>query len=123
MTKDEALALALNALHTKGEHHPRVYEAIAAIQTVLKQLVQEPVACRFCHSKKGCWTWQCYHCGEIDDVQQPAPLPVQPKRQPLTVEEIGKAWSIANGEHNASAAVKRRITRAIEATHNIKENT
>ena len=83
----------------------------------------EPVACRFCFSKKGCWTWQCYHCGEIDDVQQPAPMPVQPKRQPLTVEEIGKAWSIANGEHNASAAVKRRITRAIEATHNIKENT
>ena len=23
------------------------------------QPVQEPVACRFCHSKKGCWTWQC----------------------------------------------------------------
>ena len=39
---------------------------------------QEPVACRFCHSKKGCWTWQCYTCDEIDDVQQPAlPLPVQ----------------------------------------------
>ena len=27
--------------------------------------VQEPVACRFCHSKKGCWAWQCYNCGEI----------------------------------------------------------
>ena len=86
MTKDEALELALNALHTKGEHHPRVYEAIAAIQTVLKQPVQEPVACRFCHSKKGCWTWQCYHCGEIDDVQQPA----TPQRQwvGLTDEEM-----------------------------------
>jgi len=45
MTKDEALALALNALHTKGEHHPRVYEAIAAIQTVLAQPAQEPVKC------------------------------------------------------------------------------
>ena len=33
---------------------------------------QEPVACRFCHSKKGCWTWQCYTCDEIDDVQKPA---------------------------------------------------
>jgi len=51
MTKDEALALALNALHTKGEHHPRVYEAIAAIQTVLAQPAQEPVA------------WQCAECG------------------------------------------------------------
>ena len=38
---------------------------------------QEPVACRFCHSKKGCWAWQCDSCGEIDDVQKPTPLPVQ----------------------------------------------
>jgi hypothetical protein len=36
-----------------------------------------PVACRFCHDKKGCWAWQCYHCGEIDDVQQPAAKPEQ----------------------------------------------
>ena len=96
-------------------------DALAASQAALP--VQEPVACRFCFSEKGCWAWQCYNCGEIDDVQQPAPLPVQPGRQPLTVEEIGKAWLVANGEHNASAAVKRRITRAIEAAHNIKENT
>lgn len=38
MTKDEALVLALTALHTEGEHHPRVYEAMDAIQTVLAQL-------------------------------------------------------------------------------------
>ena len=44
----------------------------------------EPVACRFCHSKKGSWTWQCYKCGEIDDVQKPAPPPVQ---EPLTKNE------------------------------------
>jgi len=49
MTKDEALALALHALHTKGEHHPRVYESIYAIQTVLAQpplLEQEPTPWR-----------------------------------------------------------------------------
>ena len=40
----EALTLALIALHTKGEHHSRVYEAIAAIQAVLAQPAQEPVA-------------------------------------------------------------------------------
>ena len=52
--------------------------------------VQEPVACRFCHSKKGCWTWQCYHCGEIDDVQQPAlPLPVQ---EPLEYWNAVEGW-------------------------------
>ena len=37
----------------------------------------EPVSCRFCHDARGCWTWQCYSCGEIDDVQQPAAQPVQ----------------------------------------------
>ena len=35
MTKDKALKLALEALETKGEHHPRVYQAITAIKQVL----------------------------------------------------------------------------------------
>jgi hypothetical protein len=48
-----------------------------ALQVALEQPEQEPVTCRFCHDKRGSWTWQCYHCGEIDDVLQPAPLPVQ----------------------------------------------
>jgi len=38
---------------------------------------------------------------------------------PLTDEQIGKAWAVADGEHNASASVKRRITRAIEKAHGI----
>jgi len=37
MTKDEALKLALEALETKGEHHPRVYQAIAVIKKALAQ--------------------------------------------------------------------------------------
>jgi len=48
----------------------------------------EPVACRFCHDARGCWTWQCYHCGEIDDVQQPPPLPKQ--------EPVGKVVEVNN---------------------------
>jgi hypothetical protein len=47
--------------------------------------------------------------------------PPAAQRKPLTDEEIGKAWSVADGEHNASASVKRRITGAIEAAHGIKE--
>ena len=35
--------------------------------------VAEREACRFCFSEKGCWTWRCYTCDEIDDVQKPAP--------------------------------------------------
>ena len=83
--------------------------------------VQEPVACRFCHSKKGCWTWQCYNCDEIDDVQKPAtPLPVQPERQPLTDEEID---ALANNNGTVDLVTWwRQLARAIEAAHNIKEN-
>jgi hypothetical protein len=42
-------------------------------------------------------------------------------QQQLTDEQIGKAWSVADGEHNASASVKRKITRAIEAELGRKE--
>ena len=52
--------------------------------------VQEPVACRFCHSKKGCWTWQCYHCGEIDDVQKPISPAAQP--EPLEYWNAVEGW-------------------------------
>jgi hypothetical protein len=51
----------------------------------------------------------------------PAAQPEQ--RKPLTMDEIGQPWAVADGEHNASASVKRRITRAIEAAHGIKEGT
>jgi hypothetical protein len=43
MTKDEALKLALEALETKGEHHPRVYQAIAVIKEALAQPEQAPM--------------------------------------------------------------------------------
>ena len=45
----------------------------------------------------------------------------QPPRQPLTDEQIARAWAVASGEHNASSSVKRRITRAIERAHGIGE--
>jgi hypothetical protein len=51
----------------------------------------------------------CLNCGRV----------AHPAQNPLTDEQIGLAWSVANGEHNASAATKRRITRAIEAVHGI----
>jgi hypothetical protein len=60
---DNALRIAIEAAWDKLDDKP----------------VQKPVACRFCHSKKGCWAWQCYHCGEIDDVQKPA---AQPEQEP-----------------------------------------
>lgn len=80
MTKDEALMLALDFIE---ETDCGTADLEAQIKEALAQPEQEPVACRFCFSKKGRWTWQCYNCGEIDDVQQPAtPLLVQP--EPVT---------------------------------------
>jgi hypothetical protein len=45
---------------------------------------EQEVLCRFCHDKKGCWAWQCYSCGEIDDVQKPALPAAQRPWQGLT---------------------------------------
>jgi hypothetical protein len=79
-----------------------------ALRTTLKQPRQEPkpVACRFCYSQKGCWTWQCYKCGEIDDVQKPAPLPVQ---EPVAwaVQACSKMWRGEFAEIDAKAEAKR----------------
>jgi hypothetical protein len=65
----------------------------------------EPVSCRFCHSKKGCYTWLCYSCGEIDDVQQPA---AQPEQEP-----VGKVVEINNDgfrcEFNRRLAVGTKL--------------
>ena len=55
MTDKEIMQQALDALETKGEHHPRVYEAITALRSRLAQgedateknfghLAEEPVA-------------------------------------------------------------------------------
>lgn len=55
-----------------------------------------------------------------------AEQPAQPQQEPVYFCDYGyegwEAWSIADGEHNASASVKRRITRAIEAAHQIGVN-
>ena len=43
MSNREVMQQALEALETKGEHHPRVYAAITALRTALEQQA-EPVA-------------------------------------------------------------------------------
>lgn len=86
------------------------------------QPVQEPVSCRFCHSKKGCWAWQCYHCGEIDDVQQPAA-----QRKPLTLNAMTaieeKVYMKTTHKGKPSFEYAQSLIRATEAAHGIKENT
>ena len=101
----------------------KVAKAITALRTTLKQPRQEPVACRFCHDARGCWTWQCYHCGEIDDVQQPAAQPEQ--RKPLTEEDLRKLADkhLFYQPEGYEVSGIYNLARAIEAAHGIKENT
>ena len=46
MTDREVMQQALEALETKGAHHPRVYAAINALRTALEQAEQEPTQWR-----------------------------------------------------------------------------
>ena len=58
--------------------------------------------------------WQKIECPICGDMAIATDIPAA-QRKPLSDEEMAKAWAVADGEHNASASVKRRITRAIEA--------
>jgi hypothetical protein len=102
-------------------------QAITALRKALEQSQQEPVAVHQFRSPH-CSDW---YDGYPDhhDLAGHGPYEIRtlyttpPQRKPLTMDEIGPAWAVADGEHNASASVKRRITRAIEAAHGIKEGT
>jgi hypothetical protein len=76
---------------------------------------QEPVAIPDCgeagHADGACGTSECLPSFR----RKTTPPAAQRPWVGLTEEEIGKAWLVADGEHNASASVKRRITGAIEA--------
>jgi len=82
MTKNEALQMCLEYIETDAHERKYVRHAIKAALEQPAQPEQE-VSCRFCHDKGGCWAWQCYHCGEIDDVQQPTPPAAQPMQEPV----------------------------------------
>jgi len=77
-------------------------EAREHLFTALAQPAQESVSCRFCHDARGCWTWQCYHCGEIDDVQKPTPPAAQRPWVGLTADELVQI-GVATGLERAAA--------------------
>jgi hypothetical protein len=64
------------------------YKKIIADLEAEREPVQKPAACRFCHDARGCWAWQCYHCGEIDDVQKPIPPAAQRPWVGLTEQDM-----------------------------------
>jgi len=79
MSNRETMQQALEALETKGEHHPRVYAAINALKTALAQPEQEPVA--FYHPRSGFYWAKPTHISAptVVDVE-PLPLYVAAER-------------------------------------------
>jgi hypothetical protein len=133
----QAATLALKAL--EGIHrvteYPKIQPAVTALLKALEQPQQEPVAWIFTPNTDLLWPAEVEAKNPIE-LNSYQPLYTTPpaaqseqvvdcprcghvcSQRPwvgLTEEEIGKAWSVADGEHNASASVKRRITGAIEA--------
>ena len=138
MTKDDIIRMALEAWDDPMGMKD-LCVVMDAIRTALEQptvqeslTVKHPVAWAIYDRRGGSKSlhWHESHAPDGDATKFDAvPLYTAPfaaqsaQRKPLTDEQIGKAWAIANGEHNASGAVKRKITRAIEAAHGIKEET
>jgi hypothetical protein len=134
MTKDDIIRMAREAGFADGVAEIVGLEGFAnyfadnkkALEAALEQQQAEPVA----------WQYKTVEAGVFVSEHRPVDVSVwqeiewskplyttPPQRKPLTMDEIGQAWAVADGEHNASASVKRRITRAIEAAHGIKEGT
>jgi hypothetical protein len=97
-----------------NKHRARELADHFATPLAAAQPEQEPVACRFCHSEKGCWAWQCYDCGEVDDVQKPTPPAAQRPWQGLTDEDRRKFAAAQYGWEDlliaAEAKLKERNT-------------
>ena len=120
MTKDEALRLALEALQTKGEHHPRVYAAMTAIKAAL-EAKDEPVAWMV-YTQEGQSAFVTDNPAVIHPSQRALPLYATPQRTwvGLTDEEAQKSFA----EHNCdiSTHLAGILARAIEAKLREKNN-
>ena len=103
MTQDDIIRMADASglsYYGMGKDREKFLHYLAAFAALVAAQPEQEVSCRFCHDKKGCWAWQCYHCGEIDDVQKPAPPAAQHPWQGLTefqFAEIYNAWNDTNG--------------------------
>ena len=118
----EALKLALEALYpiahnTTDDPRGQAYKAITALEEVLAQPEQEPVACERCKQLEE----HAYNLvGELRVAN--IKLSMRPQRKPLSAEKVSEIcaeWTDENG--NTGSFGRRQIARAIEAAHGIKE--
>lgn len=88
---------------------------------------QEPVAYAVYHRMGGSKTlhWPEDHSenGDANEYKLVPLSPAQPAQEPLTNEVIRELWLNSKTGANATLSVARKFARAIEAAHDIKENT
>ena len=129
MTKDEALRMALEAFGGNDWHDEivdsawadKANKAITAIKEALAQPEQEPFAyinvekrrLEFAHDYV---KWDTPTTIKLDKI----PLyTTPPQRKPLTIEDVKIIWQ----NLDAREGVIMGLVRAVEAAHDIKENT
>ena len=115
MTQTEALRLALEALQTKGEHHPRVYAAMTAIKAAL-EAKDEPVAYINVEQRK--LEWAKY-------VSWDTPTVVNLPKIPLYTTPPQRTWvglTDAEVDQAFTELTLRKIYQAIEAKLKEKNN-
>ncbi len=84
--------------------------AITALKAALEQPEQEPVALEAVYETIIQWDEgggkrsRRELARRIVDIYTTPPAAQPEQRKPLTDERIGKAWAVADGEHNASAS-------------------
>tara|TARA_R110000868_G_scaffold173363_2_gene409470 strand:+ start:1491 stop:1877 length:387 start_codon:yes stop_codon:yes gene_type:complete len=123
MTKDEVLKLALEALETSTDWNVnstgkqlKSMQAITALRTALAQ--PEPIVMTKTWFKGGKVVTQNLTAKDV--YKEPAPLPVQPARQPLTDEEIKDCLDAADQMYCERDGDKELFkVRAVLAAHNI----
>ncbi len=123
MNLREAAQQALEALETKGEHHPRVYRAIEALRAALAQPEQEPVAWMLT-DLDGKPMMECedepfvkMHPSLVGPDTDWRPLYTHPPRREwrsLTEEEIVKFADEVSGEEHSVEDFARAIEAALK---------
>lgn len=118
----EAMKQALEALEQWNTPLYRRGVVITALSAAIEQAEkqgQEPVALKACWYESKEKT-MCRKCGQVHAEAIP---PAQPKREPLSDEQIWDAYMEIAAEFDCNVIDLVEFARAIESAHGIKENT
>jgi len=118
----EALKLALEALKRATNYDPVIARAITAIKQALAQ-EQEPVACgtyqEVTDTMNALWAGTLEQIQIAEEMKNKKLYSTPPQRKPLTIGDVKIIWQ----NLDVREGVIMGLVRAVEAAHDIKENT